>query len=83
MQVGDMQVGDIVTWKQREGLAEHPTPFHRLGTIVAADSQMRGDTEEITFDVYWWGSERVVPWWESQLEYPSSEWNGQGWGECK
>ena len=78
-----MRVGDIVTYKQREDLAEHPTPFHRLGTIVKAGSQRRGDTEETTFDVYWWGAKEIIPWWESQLEYPSSEWNGQGWGECK
>lgn len=63
-----MKIGDIVTYKQREDLAEHPTPFHRLGTIVKSDSQRRGDVEEVTFDVYWWGSENIVPWWKNQLE---------------
>ena len=66
-----MRVGDIVTWRGREDLAEHPTPYRRLGTIVAKGSQHRGDTEETTFDVYWWCSENIVPFWEDQLEEPS------------
>jgi len=66
-----MQIGDVVTYKQREDLAEHPTPYHRLGTVVRTGTQMHGDTEKKTFDVYWWDSANFVMFWEDQLEEPS------------
>ena len=54
-----MKVGDLVTYKQREDLAEHPTPFSRLGTVV------RQCPIDFCFEVYWWDSEQRA-WYEEK-----------------
>ncbi len=74
-----MKVGDVVTYKQREDLAEHPTPLHRLGTIVGENGNAKavpllpGDITDQTviFEVYWWSSKNTVSYTEERLDYPS------------
>ena len=65
------KVGEVVTYKQREDLAEHPTPYRRLGTIIdrfvaIADNSSR-------FEVHWWDSENTSWYEEKGLDYPSLE----------
>ena len=75
-----MKIGDVVTYKQRADLAEHPTPWHRLGTIVSKNGNANAvpclpgtDIPRVVFEVYWWGSKNTVSHEEPGLDYPSLE----------
>jgi hypothetical protein len=76
-----MKIGDIVTYKQREDLAEHPTPVSRLGTIISENGNAKAvpggwfdaEPEAVIFEVYWWHSENTVSYVEEGLDYPSLE----------
>ena len=76
-----MKIGDVVTYKQREDLAEHPTPVSRLGTIISENGNaqavplLRTDItdQSVIFEVYWWSSKNTVSHVEEGLDYPSLE----------
>ena len=74
-----MKVGDVVTYKQRPDLAAHPTPWHRLGTIVSENGNAKAvpllptDNPPVIFEVYWWDSKNTVSYVEEGLEYASVE----------
>jgi hypothetical protein len=76
-----MKIGDVVTYKQREDLAEHPTPISRLGTIISESGNAKAvpllptniTDQTVVFEVYWWGSKNVVSYIKEGLDYPSLE----------
>ena len=76
-----MKIGDVVTYKQREDLAEHPTPIGRLGTIISENGNAKAVPllhaptipPAVIFEVYWWGSKNTVSYVEEGLDYPSLE----------
>ena len=76
-----MKIGDVVTYKQREDLAEHPTPVSRLGTIVSDNGNAKAvpllpaniTDQTVIFEVYWWSSKNTVSYVEEGLDYPSLE----------
>jgi len=75
------KIGDVVTYKQRADLAEHPTPWHRLGTIVSENGNAKAvplsptdiTDQTVIFEVYWWSSKNTVSYVEEGLEYASVE----------
>jgi len=75
------KIGDVVTYKQREDLAEHPTPVSRLGTIVSDNGNAKAvpllpaniTDQTVIFEVYWWSSKNTVSYAEEGLDYPSLE----------
>ena len=76
-----MKIGDVVTYKQREDLAEHPTPIGRLGTIISENGNAQAvpllptniADQTVIFEVYWWSSKNTVSYAEEGLDYPSLE----------
>ncbi len=76
-----MKIGDVVTYKQREDLAEHPTPVSRLGTIISENGNAKAvpllpaniTDQTVIFEVYWWSSKNTVSYAEEGLDYPSLE----------
>ena len=76
-----MKIGDVVTYKQREDLAEHPTPIGRLGTIISENGNAKAvpllhtptTPPAVIFEVYWWSSKNTVSYVEEGLDYPSLE----------
>ena len=76
-----MKIGDVVTYRQREDLAEHPTPVSRLGTIVSDNGNAKAvpllptniTDRTVIFEVYWWSSKNTVSYVEEGLDYPSLE----------
>ncbi len=76
-----MKIGDIVTYKQREDLAERPTPVSRLGTIISENGNanavpggfLPAEPNPVIFEVYWWSSKNTVSYVEEGLDYPSLE----------
>jgi hypothetical protein len=74
-----VKVGDIVTYKQRGSLGEHPTPFRRLGTIVSENGKAHlvpswekwRTKAQVIFEVYWWDSKNTVSYTEEGLDHPS------------
>ena len=75
------KIGDVVTYKQRADLAEHPTPWHRLGTIVSENGNAKAvplsptdiTDQTVIFEVYWWDSKNTVSYETRGLDYPSLE----------
>jgi hypothetical protein len=76
-----MKIGDVVTYRQREDLAAHPTPFRRLGTIISENGNAKAvpllptdiTDQTVIFEVYWWDSKNTVSYVEEGLEYASVE----------
>ena len=62
-----MQVGDLVTYKQRIDLQEFPCLWHRLGIILDIDTAWI-NPNDYRCEVYWYASGDKVWWEEAELE---------------
>ena len=64
-----MQVGDLVTWKQRDDLRELPCPWRRLGIIVGLVPPAWDEFDvERRCNVHWYESGNTVNWAIDELE---------------
>ena len=64
-----MQIGDLVTYKQRADLQRFPCPWARMGLIVGLGEYSTKSGKQIKrWKVYWFDSTNEVQWVAEELE---------------